>query len=1220
MQGRKTLALSGIMLLLLALLPLATAPATSARQEVLDKIEPLVLEEITLQGQTDYFIWMTEKADLSPADDLPTKEAKGRFVYEALVATAERTQAPLRAYLDAQGVDYQAFYIANKILVRGGGEALLLAVAARPDVAQVTANHIYQGEELIDPSLSEAGPQAIEPNLVFVNADDAWAMGYTGQGTVLAANDTGLDWDHPAIINQYRGWDGSTADHNYNWWDATGTFPDYPGDDQVHGTAVTGIMVGDDGGANQVGMAPGAQTIHCKNADSRNIASDATIAECFQWDLAPWDLSGANPRPDLAPDVVDIWPGYAAGNRPDFRDEIQALHAAGILVAVPGSGGPDCASLWSMAEYWEVVTVGGVTSYTLPLPGVRWELSGHGPSRLDPTPPHYFPDVMAPSVNVRGCLPGGGYGSASGNCLAAPHVAGLIGLIGSACPNLRGMVDPLFQLIADTAVPLTGQGGSNCGGDYVTGPNNDWGYGTIDALAAVQAALALCGDIGNLDGHIADDATALPIAGATVENRSGLVGGLWRGQTDGSGYYTITTLAGSYTVTASAYGYYSATVSGVEVITGLVTIQDFNLPAKPTYLISGTVTEAGTGAPLSATVTVLETPLAPAQTDPATGHYTMTVAEGRYTFRVDSWGHDREDRLITVDGDQNQDFSLEKRPCILLVDDARDGCGYIEYYTSTLDHLGYTYDICRDPIYGPAFTHMDGYGLVLWFSGDLRMGFIWYEAGPNWVDELHLASYLDSGGTFLLSSQDYLFVMGVTSFGQDYLGVSSYSEANRTDPVGTPGDPIGDGLGPFTLVPPPGWQAFRTDNVDGVQASPFFWLGTGMNNSTAYISDTFRTVFFAWPLEGLADLDDRSEVLWRVIDWLGGCGCYQPVEAADFAWMPITPTVGQPVTFTGTAQPWTATTPISYSWKLEVGSWQSGSVVTHSYSLPGTYPVVMTATNCGGVATATHAVIVACDPVEAVAIAGPTLLLPGETGLYTATYTPPTATLPVTFTWSNGSTDPTAAYSWTVPGTYTVTVTATNPCGEVYAELAVVVCDPPSGAAFSWEPITPTVGESVTFTGTAAGWPAPTYDWAFGDGGMWTGPVVEHTYTTPGSYTVTMTATNACGTDAVSHPLTILPEVCIPLAEVTIAGPAALLVGEAGHYTATAAPPTATLPITHTWECGLTGPTAVYSWSVPGTYTLTVTATNPCLVPVTGHYVVEVQAHYEIYLPLVIRP
>jgi PKD repeat protein len=261
---------------------------------------------------------------------------------------------------------------------------------------------------------------------------------------------------------------------------------------------------------------------------------------------------------------------------------------------------------------------------------------------------------------------------------------------------------------------------------------------------------------------------------------------------------------------------------------------------------------------------------------------------------------------------------------------------------------------------------------------------------------------------------------------------------------------------------------------------------------------------------------------------------------------------------------------------------------------------------------------VCCAPVEEVAIAGPALLHVGETGLYTATYTPPGATPPVTFTWSNGSTEPTAAYSWTMPGAYTITVTATNPCGEVQGEMGVLVCEAPSGAAFGWDPITPTVHESVTFTGTAAGWPAPDYHWSF-DGITKTGPIVTHSYSLPGAYTVTLTATNACGTDAVSHTLTVAAP-CIPVTAVTIAGPTTLLVGETGHYTATAAPPTATLPITYTWGSGAMGPTAVYSWTTPGTYTLTVTATNPCRVMVAGTYVVEVSAEHHIYLPLVMRP
>ncbi len=130
---------------------------------------------------------------------------------------------------------------------------------------------------------------------------------------MLAGNDTGLDWQHPAILNHYRGWNGAVADHNYNWWDATDTYPNGPADGFGHGTHTTGTMVGDDGGANQIGVAPGSQTIHCKNMDDFGGGWDDTFIECFQWDLAPWDLSGLNPRPDLAPDAVTNSWGYWGG-------------------------------------------------------------------------------------------------------------------------------------------------------------------------------------------------------------------------------------------------------------------------------------------------------------------------------------------------------------------------------------------------------------------------------------------------------------------------------------------------------------------------------------------------------------------------------------------------------------------------------------------------------------------------------------------------------------------------------------------------------------------------------------------------------------------------------------------------------------------------------------------------------------------------------------------
>ncbi len=190
----------------------------------------------------------------------------------------------------------------------------------------------------------------------------------------------------------------------------------------------------------------------------------------------------------MAPDAINNSWGYSDGNDPVFEDEIAALQAAGILVEVSaGNSGPGCASLGSPGDYRQALTTGSVNHVGGALPGTLSEFSSRGPSALYPA--DYIPDVMAPGENIRSSVPGGGYqGGWSGTSMSGPHVAGLVGLMWSANPALRGMVTPTVQIIFDTAVPLAGQTGSNCGGNYADGPNNDWGYGVIDALAAVQAA------------------------------------------------------------------------------------------------------------------------------------------------------------------------------------------------------------------------------------------------------------------------------------------------------------------------------------------------------------------------------------------------------------------------------------------------------------------------------------------------------------------------------------------------------------------------------------------------------------------------------------------------------------------------------------------------------------------------------------------------------------
>lgn len=683
-------------------------PADALR-EARSKIEPLLLKELeTEAARTDFFVWLTEKADLTPAYQLKTKEEKGRFVFETLHATAERTQKELRAHLDAQGISYQPFYISNKILVRGGGQKLLFNLAARPDVARITANRRYQLDKPKIHPKDLKDVLGVEGNIAFVNADDVWALGFTGQGTVLAGNDTGLAWQHPAIKNHYRGWNGVTADHNYNWWDATRTYPKTPNDVQGHGTHTTGTMVGDDGGANQIGMAPGSQTIHCKNMDDWGSGWDSTFIECFQWDLAPWDLNGQNPRSELAPDAVNNSWGYMTGGYPIFEDEIAALQAAGILVEVSaGNEGPSCSTLRSPSDYGDVLTTGSVSHASGTLPGTLTWFSSRGPSTLSPD---YIPDVMAPGEGVRSAVPGGFYERWDGTSMAGPHVTGLIGLMWAANPALRGLVAETQQLILAATVPLSGQMGSNCGGDYVTGPNNDWGYGTIDALAAVQAAIGF-GGVGTLAGTVTDSVSGAPLAGVRI--RASLPPSLtWRTTTNEFGLYSRAVFSGTHTVTAQLYGYYPSVHSGVEVVADATTILDIQMDPAPFYLVSGRVTDVTTGWPLYARIDIEGYPGGPVWSDPLSGQYSISLAAGtNYTLRVGAWvdGYQTELRAVgLLDGPRTEDFALSAEPIACAAPGYETEYVYFEDFEA--DDGGYTVEGYASwewgvPTSGPGHAH-----------------------------------------------------------------------------------------------------------------------------------------------------------------------------------------------------------------------------------------------------------------------------------------------------------------------------------------------------------------------------------------------------------------------------------------------------------------------------------------------------------------------------------
>ena len=459
----------------------------------LAKIDP-VLRAAGPEDEVEFILYLARQADLSQAERLATKEAKGNYVWQELTAVAAETQPALWRQLHEMGVAYQSYWIANMIWVQGNG-ALLNRLAADAAVAGVYANPTVSLQ--LPPTLdSTAVPDAsltVQPNIALTNAPWAWAQGFSGQGVVVGGQDTGYRWDHVALINQYRGWDGVTADHNYNWHDAIhagggscGSNSPFPCDDwgNGHGTHTMGIMV-----APLMGMAPDAQWIGCRNMNVGD-GTPITYSECFQWFIAPTDLNGQNPDPARAPHVINnSWScppseGCDATQIGLLEQVVNNVRAAGIVVvASAGNSGPACETIVNPpAIYPATFTVGATDNSDQIAP-----FSSRGPVSYGPAL-RIKPDLVAPGVSIYSTLRTGAYGTMSGTSMASPHAAGLVALIISANPDLAGQVDEIEALMRGTTVQLASS--QQCGPpDMSRSPNFVYGYGRLDAQRAIQAHL-----------------------------------------------------------------------------------------------------------------------------------------------------------------------------------------------------------------------------------------------------------------------------------------------------------------------------------------------------------------------------------------------------------------------------------------------------------------------------------------------------------------------------------------------------------------------------------------------------------------------------------------------------------------------------------------------------------------------------------------------------------
>jgi hypothetical protein len=591
-----------------------------------EKIETILIDKITADGSADFIVRFTVQADLSAAYSMDWN-ARGEFVYNTLRETAEQGQATAKSTLDAQGLPYQTFIAGNELYVWGKKQAvtnsadalteltILNTLAALPEVTSIQATHTYTIDPVVEvkplENITWAGDYLAYNTLTTVNnstnatvdwgitdtkANLFWStFGMKGGGIKVANIDTGVQWNHPALINQFAclGNPGNPA----CWYDPShicsgGTACDNNG----HGTHTMGTMVAKDDPALLyiAGMAPDATWIACKGCES-STCSEFALKACADWILAP-DGDPAN-RPNV---VNNSW-GDTGGNN-WFQTRVQAWRAAGIFPAFSaGNSGPGCSTLGSPGDYQESFSSAAHDKFRKIA-----SFSSRGPSSFFGHEPYTKPNLSAPGVNICSTVPNNywscGY---SGTSMASPHTAGAVALLWSCNPALVGMVDATFQLLQNNtdSAPV-----GSCSAPPDGFGNNTYGYGYLNVLSA---GLVTCnGPKGTLNGHIYG-ANGVPIAGAkisfvlsipsnqaetisesnssvndkdsnqnggaiisaTSDNNSNQI----QGFTDLTGFYSFNLWKGTYSVSAQKTGYDLKSTSGIAITEGITTTANFTL-------------------------------------------------------------------------------------------------------------------------------------------------------------------------------------------------------------------------------------------------------------------------------------------------------------------------------------------------------------------------------------------------------------------------------------------------------------------------------------------------------------------------------------------------------------------------------------------------------------------------------------------------------------------
>ncbi|MFA5415034.1 MAG: PKD domain-containing protein, partial [Methanoregula sp.] len=319
---------------------------------------------------------------------------------------------------------------------------------------------------------------------------------------------------------------------------------------------------------------------------------------------------------------------------------------------------------------------------------------------------------------------------------------------------------------------------------------------------------------------------------------------------------------------------------------------------------------------------------------------------------------------------------------------------------------------------------------------------------------------------------------------------------------------------------------------------------------------------------------------------------YAFAGVVDYTADKTTGTAPLAIQFNGTS----TVTPISWLWDFGDGTNSTDLNLSHTYSTTGNFTAKLTLTHASGTNYLTRTITVTAPDVPPVA----NFTADVTSGAYPllVQFTDQSTGSPTAWSWNFGdessSTSRNPLHAYSSPGTYTVTLTATNALGSNTTSKAgyITVSDRIAPvASFTASPRTGLAPLEVQFTDTSANAPA-SWSWDFGDGNTSTLRHPVHTYSATGSYTVNLSVTNAFGSNSLrSTGYITVTEPAIPVANFTVSRRAGIAPMSIQFNDTSAG-----YPISWAWDFG-DGTTSTtrnpsHTYSAAGNYTVNLTATN----------------------------